>query len=80
MFLYKMTTPQEIKSHFHLKKEDYDGEIIIYVKAKNPDIRRRLMNGICLENYNQSYHYDATAEESNTQSLTRRIFVKVFKN
>jgi hypothetical protein len=72
-------TPEQIKSHFHLNRDNYDGEVFIQIQAKNPEVRRRLMNGIYLEDYDKSFHYDATPEEPNTQTLARRIFVKVFQ-
>lgn len=74
-----MTTPQhQIKSHFHLPSDEYDGEIYIQVRAKNPEVRRRLLDGICFENYDNSFHYTAKPETPNTQTIARNVFVKVF--
>jgi hypothetical protein len=78
MFLNKMTTPKDVKSHFHLNPHDYDGEVFIQVMAKNPEVRRRLMDGICMENYGGSFQYVASPEYPNTVTLGRRIFVSVF--
>jgi len=73
-----MTSPRDIHSQFYINRDDYDGEVLIQVMAKNPEVRRRLMDGIFLDNYDQSFHYDATPEEPNTISYARRLFVKVF--
>jgi hypothetical protein len=62
-----------------VNKEDYDGEVLIQVTAKNPEVRRRLMDGIYLDNYGESFHYDATPEDPNTVTLARKLYVKVFK-
>ena len=74
-----MTTPREMKSHFHLNPNEYDGIVVIQVQSKNPEVRRRIMDGIYFDNYGGSFQYEATAEEPNTVTLGRRLFVKVFQ-
>jgi hypothetical protein len=73
-----MTSPRDIQSQFYVNRDEYDGEVLIQVMAKNPEVRRRLMDGIFFDDYDKSFHYAATPEEPNTISYARRLFVKVF--
>lgn len=71
-----MISPQDIKSYFHLNTDEYVGEVYIIVSARNPELRRAIMNGISLDTYEQSLTYEARPENLNTLTISRQIYIK----
>jgi hypothetical protein len=73
-------SPKTITSHFYLNDKDYDGEIYIVVNAKDPELRRKLMNGVSFDTYSHTLEYEGRSEVPNTLTISRQIFVKKKKN
>jgi hypothetical protein len=71
-----MISPQDIKSHFHLKTDEYIGEVYVIVTSRNPELRRAIMNGISFDTYDNTLIYEARPENPNTLTISRQIYIK----